>query len=116
MRVKTTVKGSLFYVGSRVSVPPPATSLKENEMQAKTSVRRVCGAGLRARALKAQTGVKAGALQPNHSQTLVRARSLKVKTTIKAGSLTANHNETQVRAGGLKVQTSIKAGGVIIHE
>jgi hypothetical protein len=41
---------------------------------------------------------------------------VKVLTGIKAGALAPNHNEAQVRAGGLKVQTSIRAGGILASE
>jgi hypothetical protein len=54
------------------------------------------------RGLKVNTGVKAGALHPNHS------RGLKVASGIKAGALTSNHSR------GLKVRTGLKAAGTIV--
>jgi hypothetical protein len=55
-------------------------------------------------AMNVKTHIKAGALAPNHNETLVRdagrATGLKVKTHIKAGGLTQNHNETLVRDAG----------------
>ena len=49
--------------------------------------------------MKVKTNLKAGALVPNHNETLVRdkARGLRVKTHLKAGGLIPNHNETLVR-------------------
>ena len=40
--------------------------------------------------MRVKTTVKAGALQPNHSQALVRVPSMKVQTTIKAGGIIIN--------------------------
>src|SRR5262245_41746937 len=62
-----------------------------------------CSRQSRRRAImQVKTRVKAGALAPNHNETLVRAprqaQSLKVKTRVKAGALAPNHNETLVRA------------------
>jgi hypothetical protein len=68
MRVKTTVKA-----GQKTQWP---------------SAQRSNGALVRVPSLKVQTGIKAGALAPNHSEALVRAGGLKVQTGIKAGVVT----------------------------
>src|SRR5438034_11514571 len=66
--------------------------------------------------MKVKTHLKAGALMPNHNETLVRdrAKGLKVKTHLKAGTLTPNNNNTLVRAvptaRGRRMKTSVKAG------
>jgi hypothetical protein len=61
-----------------------------------------------------KTAVKAGALVPNHNETL---GGLRVKTALKAGdpavplALTVNHNETS--AIGIRVKTAVKAGALV---
>lgn len=56
--------------------------------------------------MKIKSTVRAGALDPNHNQTI--ARGLRVRSNVKAGKITVNHNQTVAR--GLKVRTNIKAG------
>lgn len=48
--------------------------------------------------MKIKTNLKAGALSPNHNQTLASqtAKSLRVKTQVKAGALSPNHNQTLI--------------------
>jgi hypothetical protein len=41
---------------------------------------------------------------------------MRVKTTVKAGALNPNHTEAQVRVPSLKVQTGVKAGNSLIKE
>jgi hypothetical protein len=56
--------------------------------------------------MKIKTNVKAGAIDPNHNQSV--ACGLKVKSGVKAGGIQLNHNQTVAR--GLKAKSGVKAG------
>jgi hypothetical protein len=58
----------------------------------------------------APTGGPVGTGGPNHNQTM--ASGLKIKSNVKAGALSPNHNQTM---RGLKVQSSVKAGGIQVN-
>jgi hypothetical protein len=114
--IRATLSAKIFPLRERFSVtfsPVQTSSFRQPRSRGhggallcltSTAIRRITG-------MKIRTNVNAGALSPNHNQTVTRG--LKVKSGVKAGAMAANHNQTVTR--GLKVKTNIKAGGVHLN-